>query len=285
MSKQISLLSCVIAGRRKDTPLFYDTFPTPKDLQMLQKEISPQQFDLQHHLSAIREHNRQRRQTSTCHDRYLLFMLDTSGSIGKSTFTRMVNKLSLLAPLFCDNTKIAAMTFGSQIYHEFCFDCHNPIHLSSAIASIKYHGGSTKTGRAVKCACDKILTIPCGLPSRDDYQNCPAPIDVIVITDGYSNGPLDVCAQAKCLHQQSFYDVNTFTIGVGNYNQRELDCIVDKNDLNLSHIFNMESFDDLEEFITQVLQYLQTPIDKNKPASDPTNYRTCFDINDHGSGF
>ena len=66
-----------------------------------------------------------------------------------------------------------------------------------ALSSIPYHGGSTHTGRAVKCVCEEILTIPCGLPSTNEYQNCPAPIDVIIITDGRSNDPLDVCRRSQ----------------------------------------------------------------------------------------
>ena len=77
----------------------------------------------------------------------------------------------------------------------------------------------THTGEAVKCACDNILTIPCGLPDNDSYRRCPAPIDVVIITDGYSNGPLDVCEEAKCFHNHNFYDISTFSIGVGHYNE------------------------------------------------------------------
>ena len=215
-----------VAGRRKDTTLLHEMSPAHKIYQPLNEDITPIQFDLQNHLSNIREHHRQRR--SACHDRYLLFILDTSGSVGSATFSRMVNNLSVLVPLFCDNTKVAAITFSSEIYHHFCFNCYNMQEAKSAIASIKYRGGLTHTGRTLKCTCEEILTASCGLPSEDEYRNCPAPIDVIVITDGHSNGPLDVCEQAKCLHNHPFYDINTFTIGVKNYNQKELDCIVDQ---------------------------------------------------------
>ena len=269
-------LICNAAGGRKDVSVLLEHRTTERSLEVLDQKVMPKQFNLQKQLSILHEHHRQRR--SACQDRYLLFMLDTSGSIGSTVFKDMVQTLSDLVPLFCDNTKVAAMTFGSHVYHEFCFNCYDKAKINEAIKSIPYHGGGTHTGRAVKCACEEILTIPCGLPTRNEYQRCPAPIDVIIITDGRSNGPLDVCKQAKCLHQQSFYDVNTFTIGVGNYEEKELDCIIDKNDLNVNHIFNMEDFDELEEFLKMVLEYLQQPIDPNKPQ-DPSNYRLCYDIN------
>ena len=136
-------------------------------------------------------------------------MLDTSGSIEKKIFTRMVSNLSQLVPLFCGNTKTSAMTFGSHIYHEFCFKCdvnngQNIYAMEEAIKSIPYHGGWTRTGEAVKCACDNILTIPCGLPKRKEYRKCPAPIDVVIITDGKSNGDLDVCEEVKCFSSHNF---------------------------------------------------------------------------------
>ena len=208
-------------------------------------------------------------------------MLDTSGSIGKNTFNRMVTNLSELVFFFCGNTKIAAMTFGSHIYHEFCFKCDDVNRIDKikdAIKSIPYHGGGTKTGEAVKCACDNILTIPCGLPKKRKYRKCPAPIDVVIITDGKSNGNLDVCKEAQCLHSHPFYDISTFSISVGrNPNENELDCIENLDNDDIDHIFfDVDSFDELEELIGKVFEHLITPID---PTSDNPTYHLCYDLN------
>ena len=269
-----------MAGGRRDISSLFKEFQTYKDHAVLDNAIVPKPFNFNEHLSAIRKHQHRRRRMTTCNDRYLLFMLDTSGSVGKQAFEYMVKNLSSLVPLFCRNTKIAAITFGDEIYHEFCFNCkvnHGDVEIAQAVASIPYHGGWTHTGRAVKCACDEILTIPCGLPARDEYQRCPAPIDVIIITDGKFNGPLDVCKEAKCLHEQSFYDVNTFTIGVGNYDKGELDCITDKDDLNVDHVFFMEDLDELNMFITNVTIFLSNPINPDAP-NDQQVFPTCFDV-------
>ena len=247
-------------------------------LPILDNSIIPEPFDFNYHLNAAQAHRR-RRQTTTCNDRYLLFMLDTSGSIGRNTFTRMVTNLSELVTFFCGNTKVAAMTFGSHVYHEFCFKCKaNRIdNIEEAIKSIPYHGGGTHTGEAVKCACDNILTIPCGLPKRRKYRRCPAPIDVVIITDGHSNGNLDVCEEAKCLHNHPFYDISTYSIGVGAQNDEELDCIEDPNNDDVDHIFfTMDTFDELESFIEKIVEYLTTPID---PNSDTPTYHTCYNLN------
>ena len=65
--------------------------------------------------------------------------------------------------------------------HNWPVSNNNRITISKAMKSIPYHSGSTHTGTAIKCACEEILSIPCGLPTRNEYQRCPAPIDAIII--------------------------------------------------------------------------------------------------------
>ena len=255
----------------------------PETIQTLDDSIIPEPFNFNQKLDAAHKHRR-RSTNSTCNDRYLLFMFDTSGSIGETKFTRMVSNVSDLVTFFCGNTKIAAMTFSSHIYHQFCFKCNvnnqeDTGQIREAIASIPYHGGWTRTGEAVKCACNKILTIPCGLPDRESYNECPAPIDVVIITDGQSNGRLKVCDEVKCLHNHPFYGINTFSIGVGNYDIAELSCIEGPTgDDDDKHILDVEDMDELEELIDKIITYLMTPIDPNAPDNED-NYHKCYDLN------
>lgn len=266
-----------LAGKRDTTLSMMSEHYPHANFPVLQDDIIPHPFNLDEELNAIKKHHRrQRRMSPCCDDRYVLFVLDTSGSIGSTTFTNMVKSLSELVPLFCKNTRIAAITFGSDIYHEFCFNCFENddfrTDLKNAVLSIPFHGGATHTGRALKCSCDEILTTACGLPSEEEYKECPAPIDVVVLTDGHSNGPLDVCETAKCLHSQTLYDINTFAIGVNNFDQAELDCIVDQNDLNVNNIFYMDDFDEFSLLIQNVITYLLT-------LDSDGNYRTCYNPN------
>ena len=272
-------LANFVSGKRKSTQNLHREISNgiQQTTPFFDNSIIPEPFDFNYHLNAAQAHRR-RRQTATCNDRYLLFMLDTSGSIGNKTFTRMVKKLSELISFFCGNTKVAAMTFGSHVYHEFCFKCNSINRIKEAIANIPYHGGWTHTGEAVKCACDNILTIPCGLPKRREYRICPAPIDVVIVTDGNSNGELDVCEEAKCLHSHPLYDISTYSIGVGvRSNEYELNCIEDPdNDDDVNHFINVDNFVDLEELIEKVIVYLTTPIDSD---SDTPTFRLCYDLN------
>ena len=275
-------------GKRKSTQNLLKE-PSNNKLQsvpIIDNSVIPEPFDLKYHLNAAQAHRRRRRMSSNrrcrSNDRYLLFMLDTSGSIGNDAFTRMTANLSELVYYFCGNTKIAAMTFGSHIYHEFCFNCEDinrEDQIQEAIQNIPYHGGWTYTGEALKCACDNILTKSCGLPKRNKYKKCPAPIDVVMITDGHSNGRLDACEAAKCLHDHPLYtDISTFSIGVGNnVDENELDCIENLDRDDLGHIFfDVDSFDELEELIGKVIEYLRTPI--NDPSSSEETFHRCYNL-------
>ena len=273
------MCTCTYAGRKRETfNTIKSEFSPYPSFPVLPDGIIPEPFNLDEELNAIdKQHRRQRRHISSCcNDRYVLFMLDTSGSIKNTTFRNLVANLSNIVPLLCSNTKLAIMSFSDRMYNEFCFNCYTNHYeeattLQRRIASIPFRGGNTHTGRAINCACNKFLTESCGLPSEDEYKNCPSPIDVVVITDGKSNGHVDVCNAAKCLHDQPLYDVNTFAIGVNNFDQQELDCIVNQNDLNAKSIFYMSDYTELNVLFNKICDYLD--------PSKSTNVPTCYDTN------
>ena len=227
-------------------------------------ENDPIPFDMNLHGS------RYRRQTTCYPDdtQYILFMLDTSGSIGRNNFEEMTSTLGQLVSLFCRPIRIGVMTFNHEYYVEFCFNsfdntCHGRSSVRNAINQANYRSGSTHTGGAVQCACDFMLSTTCGLPPD---ASC---IDVVVITDGHSNGPRPVCHQVRCLHNR--YGVNTFAIGIGNADQNELDCISDYSDPTRFNLFNFDSFAEFQSTLNELIILLTT--------LDPlTNtYYTCVD--------
>ena len=155
------------------------------------------------------------------------------------------------------------MTFDHKYYVEFCFDEYDTsvpqgvVDAGNAIQSIPYirpHWAPgtrwTHTGGAVKCVCDYMLTSACGL-SID--AGC---IDVIFLTDGGSNDPrYDICQEVGCLHRRR--GVDTFAIGVGNYNTLRMDCYAE-NDLALDeyHLFNFPNFTALEDQFELIIRKL-----------------------------
>ena len=204
---------------------------------------------------------RQRRQVGFCEDnnvkRSVLFVLDTSGSIGQQTFQKMTTALSKLTPFFCKPVQFALMTFNQKRWLEFCFNCFENslagrIAAGQAIANTTYRGGLTHSGKAARCACNELINIQkCGL-----FQfSC---IDVVFITDGQSNGPLNVCKEVKCLHDNQFRTINTYAIGIKNFRESEIQCI--SNYSNSETVFSFESFDEFQGYITNVTTALTDPM-------------------------
>ena len=75
-------------------------------------------FDFDGHLSAITSHRNKRSTNSK--KRYILFILDSSGSITSPQFTMM--KQTLL-PLFCGNAIFGVMSYGAKLERNICFNC------------------------------------------------------------------------------------------------------------------------------------------------------------------
>ena len=229
---------------------------------------------------SIKEHgSRYRRQSpDSCEYRNIVFVIDSSGSIGVENFNRVTRVLGDLTSLFCLPVKVAVMTFDHEYYMEFCFDEYDGMGLITArthIQSVPYrrpHWGPgtrwTHTAGAARCVCDYVLTPTCGL---DPAAGC---IDVIFFTDGGANDPtLDVCEEIQCLHQRR--GVDTFAIGVGNHQQLRLGCYANHSlALDDYHLFNFDDFDELEEQFHLVIERLQQPF-----ATNSSSPYLCADIN------
>jgi hypothetical protein len=217
---------------------------------------------------------RQRRQTE-CDDEMqnVLFVLDTSGSIGPTQFNRTKNALARLTPLFCKQVRFALITFSSYVNLEFCFNCFDNtlqgrIEAQTAIRNAPYQGRMTYTAGTARCICEDIINISCGIDTRKQL-NC---LDIVFITDGKSNDPsLDVCEEVKCLHNR--FGINTYAIGINSgrgyqptYNIDELECIDHYSDAISA--FQFTSFSDFEDSITNIITRLtQTDVLVNNPGS------------------
>ena len=215
---------------------------------------------------------RQRRQLSCAENsvQNVLFVLDTSGSIGEDQFKRMQLALGKLTPLFCKQVRFALITFSSYVNLEFCFNCYENTfqgrqEAKSAIEAVDYRGGGTKTAATARCVCEELLKSSCGINS-----SLPLCLDVVFITDGKSNDQnLDVCDEVRCLHDR--VGVNTYAIGINSssthqssYNEEELDCINDHSDEFSA--FKFDSFDEFESSITNIIVKLAHAL-PNSPES------------------
>ena len=211
--------------------------------------------------------------------RYILFVLDTSGSVGTTDFNTVTTLLSQLTPLFCYPIKIAVMTFDHEYFVEFCFGEYDNTGrgraaVGEAIGNILYiregQGPGTRwthTAGAAQCVCNYMLSATCGLPVS---AGC---IDVVFITDGHSNDPSrNICEEIPCLHTRR--GVNTFAIGIGGARLQELKCMVDPNlGLDDYHVFDFLSFNEfaneLEKIISLLLNAPTTGYHCLNPTTDP----------------
>ena len=203
------------------------------------EDITPEKFNLEEYLSILKTHRNKRQ--SQGRERYVLFVLENSGSIGKSEFNDVKAATADLVPLLCD-AKVAVMTYSTNVYCEICYNCNqgSQTALRQAILSIQYRGGLTASGDTIRCACDYMLNSPCKF-NRNIYN--PLAVDVIFLTDGRSNRGEDVCKATKCLDTIS--NVNVFPIAVGNnINWNELNCTRGSNG-NPNDILNLRDLNDL----------------------------------------
>lgn len=227
---------------------------------------------------SISEHGaRYRRQTGKCYPdgiQYILFILDTSGSIDKNEFDRVTKVLGDLILFFCRPIRVAVMTFDHEYFVEYCFNCHSNTcggrgAAREAMRNVNYgfsREGTryTHTAGAAQCVCDFMLSRTCGV---DPVANC---IDVIFLTDGQSNDPnRDVCSDIRCLHNR--FGVNTFAIGIDDPSMAELDCISDANPGDY-HLFNFLDFQEFEDVFNDIVEELSSGV--RNPAGQPY---TCID--------
>ena len=197
--------------------------------------------------------------------RYILFILDSSGSIGSTEFTKMKEILANLVPLFCKESKFAVLSYGDKIERNICFSCdqdeeHNAL-FREALLSIEYHNGdSTRTGDAIKCACNDMLQAGCGYHNEADSIT-----DVIIITDGHYNDGENPCFAARCFQDK----VNVISVAIGhNVDYDELSCIEDDNRPSPEYIFNVQDMTSLEVLYNSTFAYL----------ANTTNNATCKGI-------
>lgn len=201
---------------------------------------------------------------ANCKKHAILFALDTSGSIGEAAFGELITQLSHLAFHFCTPVQVAMMTFSDSLKLEFCFDCYEYVDvndrrdIAEAISKIRHdRGGFTHTGPAVRCIhhdlLDQSLQCPCGL---DNNTDC---LDVVIITDGQSNGDLSgaqLCKEANCLRNHPVYGnkIRVYAMGIDDaVNQNELNCIAEND---LESIFNTPNAADFIEKLKAVLPML-----------------------------
>ena len=147
----------------------------------------------------------------------VVFVIDTSGSIGRDNFQLIREFTANLTTELIRNfpgSAIGVILFASNAHIEFNLQAHtNLSELLIAIAGLPYSGGGTNTAEALTLL--RSATLNDILRLRDDSSKV-----AIVITEGQSNNPSATESAANRLHNLGIFDV--YAVGVGGADLDEL---------------------------------------------------------------
>ncbi|XP_070563038.1 LOW QUALITY PROTEIN: sushi, von Willebrand factor type A, EGF and pentraxin domain-containing protein 1-like [Ptychodera flava] len=177
----------------------------------------------------------------------LVFLVDSSGSVGIENF---FNELKFVKKLLADftvtswATRVALVTFSSKdlvvVETDHISRPNNTLHKCSLfneeMPKIEYRSGGTYTVGAFQKAVDILRS------ARRKSTKA-----VILITDGYSNGP-DPQPEAEKLRRTG---VHVFTFGIRNGNVKELRAMA--SEPKDEHCYILDSFEEFEKLARRAL--------------------------------
>ena len=164
----------------------------------------------------------------------IVFVIDTSGSIGSSRFqlirqftANITTELINSSP----NSAIGVILFASNARIQFNVQTYTSLNaLLSAIDNLPYSGGGTNTDEALTLLLSAAQNGTLRL--RDDSSKV-----AIVITDGRSASRSATLTAAAALHAENIFDV--YAVGVGGADLSELRGIASSSEF----VFFTDSFD------------------------------------------
>ncbi|XP_028983776.1 collagen alpha-1(XIV) chain isoform X2 [Betta splendens] len=177
----------------------------------------------------------------------LAFLVDGSWSIGDDNFMKItgflystMGSLDLIGP---DGTQVAIAQFSDDARTEFQLSSHsNKEALLEAIQRIRYKGGNTKTGRAIKHVKESIFT-----PEGGARRGIPKVL--VVLTDGRSQD--DVNKVSKEMQMEGYI---IFAIGFADADYGELVNIASKP--SDRHVFFVDDLDAVKKIEEQLITFV-----------------------------
>ena len=179
----------------------------------------------------------------------VVFVIDTSGSIGFSNFqlikeftANITTELISRSP----NSAVGVILFASSAYIHFNLQTYTNLNaLLSAIDNLPYSSGGTDTDEALSLLLTSAQNGALGI--RNDSSNV-----AIIITDGHSSDHYATSSAAAALHASNIFDV--YAVGVGGADQNELEIIASSPEF----VFFTSSFDNtgLQQLLDKLLRQL-----------------------------
>ena len=198
---------------------------------------------------------RARRAALPLTDRNIIFALDSSGSIGRDVYTRVLQILGTFSYLFCWYISVGMVMFSSHIELELCPTCLRNMdeaayrqEVLNRIPSARYHRQLTSTGETVKCLANHILPSP-------DCRILNKPTQIVFFTDGHNNGCLNSKMQMEALAKK-YPTLETYVIAMG---PSILESgVADLQGLNSepSNFFSVQNLTNLQKLMNAVLDLI-----------------------------
>ncbi|XP_021364449.1 uncharacterized protein LOC110457477 [Mizuhopecten yessoensis] len=193
----------------------------------------------------------------------IIFNLDSSGSVGKANFDKMLEFVKTMVKNFnvaSDKIRIGLSIFSSRQYNIFNLNRYtNKASLLAAIDKVPYKSGGTNTGTALKEVYSKMFTQPNG--DRPGIPNIE-----IVITDGRSNNHPDTVKEAANTQHKG---ISVFAVGVGaGVSKSELNDIA--SDPDSAHVMTVTDFSKLSQIQSAFQSKACAVIPPTAPAYIPT---------------
>uniref|UniRef100_A0A8W8JZG9 VWFA domain-containing protein n=1 Tax=Magallana gigas TaxID=29159 RepID=A0A8W8JZG9_MAGGI len=168
----------------------------------------------------------------------VVFLLDTSGSVGLSNFNMTLKAIKSFISMFDigpSNTRVGIETFATTVNHQFALGDHQTVaSLITAIDKIPYQTGGTQITTALAYAATNSFKTG-GRRLADKI--------LILVTDGRSYDINSTVIQANNLQKQG---INVFCLGVGAYvDIEELQAITKHR----SRVLQVQDFNTLSHFI------------------------------------
>jgi len=168
----------------------------------------------------------------------IVFLLDSSGSVGVENFDLMKNFTKSIVDEFAigpNAVQFGIVIFSTPVIGAFKLNQYSDREeLKKAIDGIEFKDGETHTGKALEYLREHTFT------RQEGYRSNPnIPKVAIVITDGHSTHKDKTKEQAQKLKEQ---DVEIYSIGVGNdVDEEELG-----NMASNKNVFRVDTFSALE---------------------------------------
>merc|ERR1719383_709859 len=171
----------------------------------------------------------------------LMFVNDESGSIGSNNYQKSLNFMVDVLKGYKDqidagDVRVGVITYSDYVDLQISLAKHTFKYLKNTIQGLKYKGGTTQTGAAIKK----------GNKNLDNNGRSSVEQILMVITDGKSNDNVK-----KPSDNARKDGITCMAVGVGNYKESELMDIAGQDS---SLVFEVTDYDALESFTKKITE-------------------------------